>query len=338
MAKDNQVNSSKLHDQGVYERDGTMEVLIGELEAISELDKHSEAGLEVAGKKRTWGLFLMVLPCPAFVGFLCLAIEIFDFSGALIFISSVFVFVCLLAVFIYGTKLFITNGKKIKAFTCDEFPDHRYLSCLELLRLLDADISSDASLHLRLNLKPRPVADSSNPNIAWKAESKNCLEESTIDPLLALSGRFQDGTKFDYELSETVTAYGEWFHYRAISGKTKTKLKARKRTRWVGELRLRFKQKRYSLSSVTATEIESLVQLPEEAKLKKVTAGESEVKLSASTAVIKQKYKCKGTDNIPSAWLMMPVDEKNASTMLCHFSAMMFLSLYAVLNSTKSNK
>jgi hypothetical protein len=89
---------------------------------------------------------------------------------------------------------------------------------------------------------------------------------------------------------------------------------------------------------VTATEIESLVQLPEEAKLKKVTAGESEVKLSAATAVIKQKYKCKGTNNIPSAWLMMPVDEKNASTMLCHFSAMMFLSLYAVLNSTKSNK
>ena len=61
MAKGNQANSSKLHDQGVYERDGTMEALIGELEAISELDKHSEAGLEAAGKKRTWGFWLMLL-------------------------------------------------------------------------------------------------------------------------------------------------------------------------------------------------------------------------------------------------------------------------------------
>jgi hypothetical protein len=44
------------------------------------------------------------------------------------------------------------------------------------------------------------------------------------------------------------------------------------------------------------------------------------------------------TKDIEGAWKAMPIDEENASNLLSHFSAMMFLSLYQGLNASRSSK
>ena len=152
-----------------------------------------------------------------------------------------------------------------------------------------------------------------------------------------MNGVFFDGTKFRCSITEEVQAYGEHFPYRSLSGKTKTKLKANKRTRWIGALRLRFKEKRYSSSPTESQQIEDLIQIPDRAKLKKLEVNDQELLMSSATETNKQKHKVKMSKNIPAAWDDMEI-EANSSDMLKAFMAQMFLSLYQALNSSKTKK
>ena len=135
-----------------------------------------------------------------------------------------------------------------------------------------------------------------------------------------------DGTKFNYEINEHISAYGEWFYYRAISGKTKTKLRARKRTRWVSKLRLRYKNKRYDTSSISISDLEGFAQMPQGARLKKVKTGDSEVTLVSVTNPVKQKTKLKLDTDIDGALESM-TDFGDSKTLLSAMSVMAFLSL-----------
>jgi hypothetical protein len=223
----------------------------------------------------------------------------------------------------------------LKKLNRDEFPDYRYLTCQKLLGLLSADIDNHSEIETRLNLKEKL---SPNQTIEkGKKGSSTWNRRNTSECFLSLNGVFLDGTKFRCSITEEVQAYGEHFPYRSLSGKTKTKLKANKRTRWIGALRLRFKEKRYSSSPTESQQIEDLIQIPDRAKLKKLEVNDQELLMSSATETNKQKHKVKMSKNIPAAWDDMEI-EANSSDMLKAFMAQMFLSLYQTLNSSKTKR
>jgi hypothetical protein len=284
---------------------------------------------------------------------------------------------------------------KKKAFEQHEYPDYRYLTCLKIVELLNADMIAESSLQTSLTLRPNPVAAPPtpaatpplnapanagvSPPVLGQAAAPPVLNPNQPPPLaspnpagvppvinpasgsaqsmpfgdqsgkrghvswmsrhthetwLQLSSQLQDGTKFDFSLREDSQAYGEHFPYRAMSGKTKTKLKARKRLQWIVSLRLRFKEKRYPAGPAESAQLTQLIQLPEGAKVKKLDVSGQEFRLTAATAPKKLRAKRKGSTDIVGAWNgMQPTDEDWQP--LTQFSAMTFLSLYQALNASR---
>lgn len=326
---------SKLHKDGQYFSFKGTETLIDELTALGMLDKKSEDNISKAKKAQSTGCIMGIAGAVIVVITLMIATEFGGGGG-----TGFFVFIGFM-VGLFGLIFYNIKKGEIRQFSKDEFPDYRYQTCLSLLSLLQTDIATNAILDLSVNLKPHPFITPDEPNQKDKTKKPKGerMWKTTFEPIINLKGRFKDGTKFDYELTEHLGAYGEWFYYRAISGKTKTKLRARKRTRWSGKLRLRFKDKRYNLDSMSLEAIEGMVQIPQGARFKKIKQGDSEITLTAVTDTIKQKHKAKLTQNIIAAWEgMLLEDEKKISNELGHLSAMMFLSLYQVMNANQENK
>jgi hypothetical protein len=323
----------ELHVDGVYQSRKTPADLKADLQALAALDKDSERGIKHWRNVRSGAV------AGGIVGVLGMVIlfffrELIEGFGWLI--------IPLFLLFVGGLTFFVVAARKMAVLRKDEFPDYRYLTCLGLVTLLEADTTSDAVLDVALNLKERcevpkktggrkPNPYTGRGNVTWK-------QEETREPFLVMRGQFRDGTKFAFTLVEEIHAYGEHYPYRSLSGKTKTKLRARKRIRWVGTLGLKFKAKRYTVDSALQSQAASFVQLPPGARAKKIIATESDVSMAALTAVQKFKAKQKETRNIAGAWKDMKMDEGSTSRMLSHFSAMMFLSLYQLLNAAKPEK
>lgn len=310
-----------MHNNGVYISKLPVSALTNDLNALAELDKESERRISY------WGTFRIVL---FFIGILL----IFGvaFLGGLSF-NSLIPIVLILAIgcFIGGAAIHFITLKKIGY---NEFPDYRYLTCQKLVRLLSADMGVHTEIETQLNLSPKlgtPIIEKGKSGVAtWN-------RRNTSECAIALNGVFLDGTKFRCSLTEEIQAYGEHFPYRSLSGKTKTKLKANKRTRWTGALRLRFKEKRYGASPTERQQLEDLMQLPVGGKLKKLDINPQEILLVVATGATKQKTKVKMSKDIPGAWNQIEPDEKTA-IMLSDFMAQMFLNLYQALNSSKTKK
>ena len=294
---------------------------MNDLESLANLDKESEKKISYWSKIR---ILLFVLGLVALLlGLFSVehrwGIEAWAFMGAL----GMVIIWC------------VITFSTLKKLNRDEFPDYRYLTCQKLLGLLSADIDNHSEIETRLNLKEKL---SPNQTIEkGKKGSSTWNRRNTSECFLSLNGVFFDGTKFRCSITEEVQAYGEHFPYRSLSGKTKTKLKANKRTRWIGALRLRFKEKRYSSSPTESQQIEDLIQIPDRAKLKKLEVNDQELLMRSATETNKQKHKVKMSKDIPAAWDDMEI-EANSSDMLKAFMAQMFLSLYQALNSSKTKK
>ena len=216
----------------------------------------------------------------------------------------------------------------------NEFPDYRYRLCQKIVGLISTDMATHAEIDTTLNLTPQL----GTPNIEeGKQGHRTWNKQHTTETMMSLSGVFSDGTKFRCSLTEDVQAYGEWFPYRALSGKTKTKLKGYKKQRWTGSLRLRFKEKRYGALPTEPQHWENLIQLPAGAKLKKLDVNPQEILLVVTTGYFKSKFKHKQTSDIPGAWNEIQPDEETTN-MITEFIAQLFLSLYQVLNSSKTKK
>ena len=323
MSSVSKSSSKNLHTDGVYQARKTAEQLRGDLQRLGSLDKSAEKELAKWRNVSRGGCAAMVIGGGALI-FIILTENFFGFLPIALFVVGLTV----------GIALKVGAAINSKAVAKHEFPDYRYLSGLGLVSLLEADTAADAQMNLLLNLKEKAKPGTTQ----GRQEKATWRKMISREPFLTLGGRFQDGTKFDFILTEEITCSGEYFPYRAISGKTKIKLRARKRVRWTGSLRLRFKEKRYSLDSSQQAAIESGIQLPEGARAKKVVVKDGELKLSAVTQTQKNKHKAKMTKDIEGAWKAMPIDEENASNLLSHFSAMMFLSLYQGLNASRSSK
>ena len=316
MSHPPQHGNQSLHTDGVYKSNKPAEKLIADLKALGTMDKEAEAQVK---KWKTLCWAGVIAACCS----MCLC------TGGGVFTTIAFV---LLA---GGIGFAIWALSKWRQFEKNDFPDYRYLTCDKLVSLLSADIKSDSMIDTKINLRdatwnPAKIETGKTGQSTWNSMN-------TADQFLQLSGRFTDGTKFDFSLTEKVDAYGEHFPYRASSGKTKTKLKARKRIQWLATLRLRYKNKRYPEASKAAAKIEEIIQLPKGAKLKKVDAKDGEISLSAVTNPTKLRHKVKMSQDIPGAWKHMPMDP-NAMDLITSFSAKLFLSLYQVLNSSKGTQ
>ena len=310
-----------MHNDGIYQSQLPVRALMNDLESLANLDKESEKKISYWSKIR---ILLFVLGLVALLlGLFSVehrwGIEAWAFMGAL----GMVIIWC------------VITFSTLKKLNRDEFPDYRYLTCQKLLGLLSADIDNHSEIETRLTLKEKL---SPNQTIEkGKKGSSTWNRRNTSECFLSLNGVFLDGTKFRCSITEEVQAYGEHFPYRSLSGKTKTKLKANKRTRWIGALRLRFKEKRYSSSPTESQQIEDLIQIPDRAKLKKLEVNDQELLMRSATETNKQKHKVKMSKDIPAAWDDMEIDA-NSSDMLKAFMAQMFLSLYQTLNSSKTKR
>ena len=321
----NNSSDSKIHVDGKYNASKRCSEVIKDLGLIFELDKDSEKKINTVEVTGAFGCFAMAVS-----GFVILGAGVAwaDDMDSGVFAKLGFI------VFFIGLVVFLISKFREEIISQDEFADYRYKVARDLIPLLDTDIDSNSNLEINLNLKEFCAIDPSGKNLSENTSNPKGERKfkTTQEPILTLAGRFMDGTKFNYEITEFTSAYGEWFYYRAISGKTKTKLRARKRTRWITKLRLRYKDKRYDASSISIRDLEGFAQMPQGARLKKVKNGDSEVTLVSVTDAIKQKIKLKLNRNIDAALESMKKHE-GSKTLLSSMSAMMFLSLYQALHS-----
>ena len=320
-----QNNSSdpRIHVDGKYNASKRCSEVIKDLGSIFELDKDSEKKINTVEVTGAFGCFAMAVS-----GFVICAGVAWTDDMLGLFAKLGFI------VFFIGLVLFLISIFRKEIISKDEFADYRYKVARDLIPLLDTDIDSNSNLEINLNLQGFPVADQSGKNLSENTSNPKGERKfkTTQEPILTLAGRFMDGTKFNYEITEFTSAYGEWFYYRAISGKTKTKLRARKRTRWIAKLRLRYKDKRYDASSISIRDLEGFAQMPQGARLKKVKNGDSELTLVSVTDAIKQKMKLKLNRNIDAALESMK-EHEGSKALLSSMSAMMFLSLYQALHA-----
>ena len=319
----NNSSDSRIHVDGKYNASKKCSEVIKDLGLIFELDKDSEKKINTVEVTETFGCFAMAVSGFVICAGVAWADDMLGLFAKLGFI-----------VFFIGLVLFLISIFRKGIIIQDEFADYRYKVARDLIPLLDTDIDSNSNVKINLNLKEFPVIDQSGKN--KKRKTKNPKGErqhqTTQESILTLSGRFRDGTKFNYEITEHTLAYGEWFYYRAISGKTKTKLRARKRTKWIGKLRLRFKNKQYDTSSISIPELEGFAQMPKGTRLKKVKTGDSELTMVSLTDTYKEKKKFKPREDIDLAWRSMKNHEEQIK-IIFSMSAMMFLSLYQALHS-----
>ena len=333
MAQNSSPNS-KIHSKGIYQSSKSCAEIVKDLNSISVLDKSSESEMSNIESKKQKGCWVMGVG--GFLIFIAFAIfSEFDVAGGGVGFLAILGFLLLASAFFYNQNL----SDKFKKVSKDEFADYRYQVASELIPCLGIDVDPNSNLEINLNLKEFCAIDPSGKNLSENTSNPKGERKfvNTQEPLLTLAGKFADGTKFNYEITEFTSAYGEWFYYRAISGKTKTKLRARKRTRWITKLRLRYKDKRYDASSISIRDLEGFAQMPLGARLKKVKNGDSEVTLVSVTDAIKQKIKLKLNTNIDAALESMK-EHEGSKTLLSSMSMMSFLSLYQALHSCSTKK
>tara|TARA_B100000963_G_scaffold354264_1_gene370443 strand:+ start:2595 stop:3596 length:1002 start_codon:yes stop_codon:yes gene_type:complete len=333
MAQNSSPNS-KIHSKGIYQSSKSCAEIVKDLNSISILDKSSESEMSKIESKKKTGCGVMGVG--GFLIFLAIAIAAeFEVAGGGVGFLAILGFLLLASAFFYNQNL----SDKFKEISKDEFSDYRYLVANELIPRLGIDIDPNSNFEIKLNLKEFPAIDPSGQNLSENTSNPKGERKfkTTQEPILTLAGRFLDGTKFNYEITEFTSAYGEWFYYRAISGKTKTKLRARKRTRWIAKLRLRYKDKRYDASSISLRDLEGFAQMPQGARLKKVKNGDSELTLVSVTNAIKQKIKLKLNTNIDAALENMK-EHEGSKALLSSMSMMSFFSLYQALHSCSTKK
>ena len=306
---------------GVYKNKAQAQAQIADLQAISALDKESEAQIKKWKQIRNWSLLWG--------------------GAATVLFCTVFIGACFIPVIIFGGWV---HFFKLKTFVY-EFPNYRYLTCHQLIQLLGADMAPQASLETILGLKPNPqllsppsndgATDPDSPSPRLQGYKAWGLKRNTVECWLQLNGQLLDGTKFNFSISEASQDYGEEFQYGyGYEGKTYRVLKALKRLRWTISLRLRFKEKRYSAGSIDRTQLTQMIQLPEGAKLKKLDVRGNEFRITVITPTKKVKARHRGSIDINRAWQELHAAD-NEWEFLSKFSAMTFLSLYQALNGLR---
>ena len=196
--------------------------------------------------------------------------------------------------------------------------NRRYELVSNLVDLVGVDL--DRSQPLSLGIDFRAVNEKDKFVRKGKAGTWNVRYFS--DPWLRLSGRMLDGTNFDLVQTELLQMRSKV--KRSASGKMKHKSK--KKTGFELELRLRFKPSKYRHMANLKVDAEQAVQLPPSVELKRVRYTDREIGLRVAS---KGEWSVAEAGDRSSKVIGSGTDAAQAV-------AMMFLSLYQILNLSKA--
>lgn len=210
-----------------------------------------------------------------------------------------------LAVLVSGVVMYLWQSR-------GNYDDKRYDMLHAILDLLGRDTSASELLNVQLDLRkpndPRKFLRNGRAG-PWKVRH-------FTDPWLQLHGRLLDGTVYRFRIVTHFQQRDRWKTNRR--GKWKHKTKTKSATTW--ELRLRAKREKHPNIDQLTQDIAGAVQLPPWVMLKSVAAAGNSLVLKASAK----------TDwSVPMEQGRRPARDGLATV------AMMFLSLYQVLNLSR---
>ncbi|MEO2010174.1 MAG: hypothetical protein ABGX22_15980 [Pirellulaceae bacterium] len=193
-----------------------------------------------------------------------------------------------------------------------DIDDRRYEVVSGLLSLLSKDMAADAQVSVALDFRPHNHAaklQRSGKVGYWNAKF-------FVDRWLELGGRFIDGTKYTVTIIEKQQDRHRT--KRSASGKIKHKYKTKNSSEAIVSLKI--KQKRYPQAQDLYGKVGETIQLPAWVQLKSVKTEGDLLTLRTTTT---------------TTWDARGPDEKNADHDGVNWMAMMFLSLYRILNDAK---
>lgn len=255
-----------------YERSALIEQLQADIDELEKLDKSAE-------KHKGKAMWLTLSP---------LAIIFVTLLTAAAWATPVFV-ICGL-VLCWGASQWIRWAKL-------DLSDFRYQFARELLLLCGRDITENSPATLKIEFKA----------VNRKETTLRKTSDRTIykDTWLVLNGAFADGSKFTFQISETV-------HVKFRKGKYKAK-------GYVMSLAIAFSKKSYGVLQLENVSSKSLVKLDESTQLKALRGKGNALYLAAK---------------IPNA------DSFNKELAINQFllaAKYLLLSAYGILNSTKKS-
>ncbi len=193
------------------------------------------------------------------------------------------------------------------------FDDKRYRLLGKLLHLIGKDTAQEAQLQVRLDLRRPDTRDkfvSEGSAGPWKVKFYR-------DPWLQLQGRLLDGTSFQVAAIELSQYRSRW--KTSASGKSKHKSKTKTATEAVLCLRPKITKYEHAVQ-FSAEAAKDAVKLPDWVALKSIDITDRGLTL---------KVKAKAPWNIASRGKQPERDG-------VHMIAMMFLSLYQILNLSRA--
>lgn len=188
----------------------------------------------------------------------------------------------------------------------------RYELLAHLLKLLQVDIAATEPLSLELDLR------SATDWAKFRGEGKTrtgWTVKHYVDPWLSLQGRLLDGTHFRVELTERVDRRNR----AKRNSRGRTKYKSKVLSDAIAKVQLRVKPERYQHLERLGPHARNAVQLPKGTQLKSLGVQEDRITL---TVLVSSPWDFKDTEK----------GQVNAVRMV----AMMFLSLYQVLNLSRA--
>lgn len=193
------------------------------------------------------------------------------------------------------------------------YENRRYELLSQVLNLLGKDMAPDAIVDVKLDLN--------KPNQKSKYQRKGKVGDWTVkyyvDPWFQLHGKFLDGAGFTLVITELFQARSKW--KTNARGKTKHKTKTKSATQ--AALTIKVKPKRYPHLETLSSDVAGAIQLPDWVALKGVQS-------TATTFSLKVGAKCEWDTQRSN----QAVSSRNGTQMV----AMMFLSVYQVLNLAKA--
>lgn len=210
------------------------------------------------------------------------------------------------AIFIIVGNIFRLWHKRLN------FDDDRYELLGQVLRLLEKDSASNAVVQARLDLG-RPDA---RMKFVRKGSAGRWEAKFYEDQWLRLAGRLLDGTSYNLAVTERFQHRVRWTTSR--SGKWKNKRKTKSATKAV--LRLKPKPSKHLHLWKLAPDAANAIQLPDWAWVKSIAVEGGVLVLKVSVKV---------------DWGVPLPDRERPWCDGVHLIAMMFLSLYQIVNLSK---
>jgi len=296
----------------IYEGQIALADMLTELSSIEELDKKSEK------ETKKWTTIMIIVGFLGFFGVfgsLLRAVGVND-QGATNFLTIG------LLVWLY----FVRRSHKRM-----DVVDRRYRLVQRTLENLSSNIENAQLLDVKINLNNPERSETERretENInGWKVKF---FEEEWAN----LSGRFSDGTRFQFLASEKLQRRTKW--KRSRSGKNKRKTKSKSTSEFT--INLKVKASKYPYLEQLEKQGRQAIQLPRELLLRRFTVKGNSISLTTRTKAawdLKKDVPSTSSNSIDNigATLRQKMGPKTFDAVGA--VASMFLSLYQVLNFSR---